>query len=216
MKLSRRCAISADKTTYANQWHAESEALVAARQRANEIHVISPSPAAAALLSVLVASTGAKAVVEVGTGSGITGLAIFAGMSDDGVLTTIDADGHHQAAAKEAFAVGGHDGSGARLITGIASEVLPRLADGAYDAVVLNAIDEDPLPFIEQATRLLRSGGAVIFTNALGDDSIAADPAARDPRTNALRAAADAVQADETLTSALLPIDNGILIAVKA
>ncbi len=161
------------------------------------------------------AATGAKAVVEVGTGTGITGLAIFNGMADDGILTTIDSDAQHQGAAKSAFASAAIDAGRARLITGIPGEVLPRLTDAAYDVVVINDPAADPQGYFEQALRLLRVGGVVVFARALGDAATAADPGQRDPKTNAFRELGDAAKAHENTVTALLPLDDGILIAVK-
>jgi hypothetical protein len=86
----------------------------------------------------LAAALRAKAVVEVGTGVGVSGLRILESMDADGILTTIDAEPNHQIAAKETFVEAGIVGGRARLITGNPAAVLPRLADGAYDLVVIN------------------------------------------------------------------------------
>lgn len=211
----RRFTISADITSYSDAWQTQSEPAVAARARSTEAGVSAPSASSTAVVAALIAATGARAVVEVGTGTGITGLAIFRGMSPDGVLTTIDADGNHQSAAKAAFAAAEIDHGRARLITGVPGEVLPRLTDGGYDAVVINDPSSDPQVYLEQALRLLRTGGVVVLANALGDGARATDPGQRDPQTSALRELGDSVKANEDLVSALLPLDNGLLIAVK-
>ncbi len=154
-------------------------------------------------------------MVEVGTGAGVSGLAIFGGMTSDGILTTIDADGNHQSAAKAAFSGAAIDPGRARLITGVPSEVLPRLTDGAYDAVVINDLTGEPAFYLDQALRLLRSGGVVVFAGALGEGARASDPAQRDPQATALRDLGEAAKANEELVTALLPLDNGLLVAVK-
>lgn len=56
-----------------------------------------------ALLSLLAKLSGGKAVVEVGTGAGVSGLWLLSGMGEDGVLTTIDIEPEHQRTAKQAF-----------------------------------------------------------------------------------------------------------------
>lgn len=61
------------------------------------------TPAVGALLSVLAKVAKAKAVVEVGTGVGVSGLWLLSGMRDDGVSTTIDVEPEHQRLAKQAF-----------------------------------------------------------------------------------------------------------------
>lgn len=52
----------------------ESEAIVQARQRADELGVTAVSPAAGALLRMFAAMVHAKAIVEIGTGTGVTAL----------------------------------------------------------------------------------------------------------------------------------------------
>ena len=81
----------------------------------------------------------AKTVVEVGTGSGVSGLALFAGMQPDGVLTSVDIEPEHQQAARQAFLAVGIPTQRFRLISGPALSVLPRLSDGAYDMVFVDA-----------------------------------------------------------------------------
>ena len=212
---SRRFTISADITSYSDAWQTQSEPAVAARARSTEVGASTPSATSTAMLAALIAATGARAVVEVGTGTGLTGLAIFQGMSADGVLTTIDADGNHQSEAKAAFAAAEIDPGRARLITGVPREVLPRLTDGGYDAVVVNDPSSDPQVYVEQALRLLRAGGIVVVANSLGDGASVTDPGQRDPHTSALRELGNSIKANDALVSALLPLDNGLLVAVK-
>ena len=55
---------------------------------------------AGAGLRFLAAAIGARAVVEIGTGTGVSGLWLLRGMAADGVLTSIDMDPEHQRAAR--------------------------------------------------------------------------------------------------------------------
>lgn len=201
--------------SFCDDWQTESDAASSAREQSAQLGAVAPSATGAALLTTLIAATGAKAAVEVGTGTGITGLAIVAGMAPDAILTTIDADASHQAAAKSAFRAAGIDSGRTRLITGAPAEVLPRLTDGGYDAVVINDLGSDPQAFYEQALRLLRTGGVMVITGALGAGHAVADPSIRDDRTTALRDLNDAAKSNENLTCALLPFNDGTILAVK-
>lgn len=209
----RRCAISAQAATYAETWQVQTEQQTTARTRGNEASAPSPGAASSALISVLIASVAAKSVVEVGTGSGVSGLAIYTGLGKDGALTSIDADGNFQALAKEAFSNAGI--TNARLINGVPGQVLTRLADEAYDAIVVNELSETPGEYLEQALRLLRPGGVLIITGVLGKDGRVADLSVRDAAEVRLRELGDAVKSNEALTSVLLPIDSGLLAAIK-
>src|SRR5438046_54246 len=125
--------------SYAESLVTEDDVLVAARDRARELGCVPIGPNGGATLRVLAAATGARSVVEVGTGAGVSGLYLLAGMAADGVLTTIDVEGENQRAAKEAFTEAGIATSRYRLINGSAAEVLPRLRDEAYDLVFVDA-----------------------------------------------------------------------------
>ncbi|MDI3315478.1 MAG: O-methyltransferase [Mycobacterium sp.] len=193
---------------------AEDAILAAARERAMDIGARAVTPAVGALLSVLVKLSGGKAVVEVGTGAGVSGLWLLSGMSDDGVLTTIDIEPEYQRVAKQAFAEAGIGPSRTRLISGRAQQVLTRLADGSYDLVFIDADPIDQPQYVVEAVRLLRPGGVVVVHGAaLGGR--AGDPAARDADVTAVREAARLIAEDERLTPALVPLGDGLLAAVR-
>lgn len=162
---------------------------------------------------MLAAAVGARTVVEVGTGTGVSGLYLLGGMPDDGVLTTIDVEPEHQRAARETFAEAGVRPNRTRLITGRALDVLPRLTDGAYDLVLLDADKRDFDAYLEQALRLLRVGGVLAVDNALWHDKVA-DPAQRDETTTAIREMGKRVRENERLVPAMLPTGDGLLVAV--
>ena len=192
----------------------EDAVLAAARERAVEIGAAAVTPAVGALLSLLAKLSGGKAVAEVGTGAGVSGLWLLSGMSDDGVLTTIDIEPEYLRLAKEAFTEAGIGQSRTRLIAGRAQEVLTRLADDSYDLVFIDADPIDQPDYVVEGVRLLRSGGVVVVHRAaLGGR--AGDPAARDAEVVAVREAARLIAEDERLTPALVPLGDGVLAAVR-
>src|SRR6202790_2748384 len=123
---------------HAEESISEDQIVAAARERAVDAGAGAVSPAVGALLSLLTKLSGGKAVVEVGTGAGVSSLWLLSGMSDDGVLTTIDIEPEHQRIAKEAFSDASIGPSRTRLISGRAQEVLTRLADDSYDLVFID------------------------------------------------------------------------------
>nr|WP_275452034.1 class I SAM-dependent methyltransferase [Protofrankia coriariae] len=103
-----------------------------------------------------------------------------------------------------------------RLITGRALDVLPRLTDSAYDLVFCDGDQREATDYLNQALRLLRAGGIVVFTGALAGGRVA-DPDARDAETTAARELVTAVRDDSRLTPMLLTTGNGgLLVAVVA
>jgi predicted O-methyltransferase YrrM len=192
----------------------EDALLAAARERAIEIGAGEVTRAVGALLSLLTKLSGGKAVAEVGTGAGVSGLWLLSSMSDDGVLTTIDIEPEYLRLAKQAFSEAGIVPSRTRLISGRAQEVLTRLADESYDLVFIDADPIDQPDYVVEGVRLLRSGGViVVHSAALGGR--AGDPAARDAEVVAVREAARLIAEDERLTPALVPLGDGVLAAVR-
>ena len=191
----------------------EDEIVTAARERAVDTGAGAITPAAGALLGLLSRLSGGRAVVEVGTGAGVSGLWLLSGMREDGVLTTIDVEPEYQRLAKQAFSEAGIGPGRTRLITGRAQEVLTRLADASYDLVFIDAAPGEQPHFVGEAVRLLRAGGLIVLHHAALDGR-AGDPDAHDGDVVAVREAARMIAEDERFTPVLVPLADGILIAV--
>ena len=188
--------------------------LTAARARAKEVGVVPIAPGGGATLRFLASMLDARSVVEVGTGTGASGVWLLRGMRDDGVLTTVDLEVEHQRLARESFTEAGIPPQRFRLIAGAALEVLPRLTDGHYDIVFCDGDKREYGDYFQAALRLLRPGGVVAFDNALWHDKVA-DPAQRDPETVTIRELGHAVAADDRVLPLLLPVGDGLLLARK-
>jgi predicted O-methyltransferase YrrM len=199
---------------YSEEFIAETEAIEKARARGEELGCTPIMPGAGSVLRLLAAAVNAKTVVEVGTGAGVSGLWLLSGMPSDGILTTIEVEAEHQREAKKAYAAAGIAPQRTRVITGRALDVLPRLTDGAYDMVVIDADKAEYPQYVEQALRLLRSGGVLALDNMLWHDKVA-DPAIRDQTTTTLRNLGKELRDNESLLPCLLPVGDGVLAAVK-
>jgi predicted O-methyltransferase YrrM len=199
---------------YAEGYLPEDEVLDRARQRAQEVGTMPVGPGGGAVLRLLAATLDARAVVEIGTGAGVSGVWLLRGMRPDGVLTTVDIEPEHHRMARETFADAGFAANRTRVITGRALEVLPRLSDSVYDLVFCDADKKEYAEYLAAAVRLLRPGGLVAFDNALWHDRVA-DPAQRDAETVAIRQLGKEVRDDPRLVPALLPVGDGLLVAVK-
>jgi predicted O-methyltransferase YrrM len=160
-------------------------------------------PTTGAALRFLATAINARAVVEVGTGCGSSGIWLLRGMRPGGVLTSVDTEPEYQRLARKAFAQAGFASNQARLILGRALDVLPRLSDGAYDLVFCDA-DTDSYPdYLAAGLRLLRVGGVIVFDDALP------------PFVSGTSELAEMVKTDERLVPLLLPVAGGLLTAVK-
>ncbi len=199
---------------YAEAFVPEDDVLAAGRQRAAEVGCVPIGPGGGAALRFLAAVLGARAVAEIGTGTGVSGVWMLRGMASDGVLTTVEPEAEHQRLARQTFTEAGFGGARTRTILGRALDVLPRLADGGYDLVFCDGDKREYPDYAAEAYRLLRPGGVLAMDNALWHDKVA-DPAQRDPETVALREVGRSLAEDERWVSLLLPVGDGLLVALR-
>lgn len=186
----------------------EDEPLLAARANAADLGGTPPvPPPVGAVLRYLATAIGARAVVEVGTGCGTSGIWLLRGMRAGGVLTSVDTEPECQRLARKAFSQAGFAANQARLILGRAVDVLPRLSDGAYDLVFCDADPARYPDYLASGLRLLRQGGIIVF-----NDVFAAAPSQAQAGAQEL---AELMRTDERLVPLLLPVADGILTAVK-
>ncbi|MDR2565851.1 MAG: class I SAM-dependent methyltransferase [Bifidobacteriaceae bacterium] len=199
---------------FAEDFIPESEALTHARSRAQELGIAAPSPGAGALLGVVAGALKAAAAVEIGTSAGVGIIYLLSAMPPGGIVTSVDVEAEHQHAAREALREAAIPLSQVRLINSRPAEVLPRLADGAYDLVLLGGNKLDYADRLADAIRLLRPGGVLAIDGALADGRVP-DPARRDPVTVTVREVGRELREREDLTVALNAAGDGLILAVK-
>jgi len=199
---------------FADAFVAEDDALIRARAHAYAAGLRPVSPGTGAALRLLAATGDAKSVVEIGTGTGVSGIHLLHGMRVDGVLTTVDTEPDRQQLAREAYREAGFAANRSRFICGPALDVLPRLTDGGYDLVFCDADRLEYLDYLDASLRLLRPGGLVCFEGAFGRGR-ALDAAHQDLESQRLRELMRAVRDSPRLAPVLLPTDDGLLCAVR-
>ena len=205
-----------DKLTswkYAEEFHLESDVFHAARGRANELGIESVTPSVGAQLALIASATGAKAIMEAGTGAGISGLWLLSG-SPDAVLATIDTEVEHQSAARAAFNDAKIAANRTRIISGRALDVMSNMADAAYDLVFLDADIETADEQVREAARLLRPGGVLAVAHALWRDRVP-DPVMRDDATSTHRGILRSFEKNEDFIAVLSTAGDGLLLASK-
>ncbi len=172
------------------------------------------SPGTGGALRLLAATADAKAVAEIGTGTGVSGIYLLLGMRPDGVLTTVDLQPERQQFAKTAFRAAGFAGNRARFIPGRALDVLPRLADGGYDLVFCDGDRLEYLDYLAESLRLLRPGGLVCFEGVFADGRTV-DSGAQPAEVQRVRELLRAVRESQEFVPSLLPVGDGLLCAVR-
>ena len=198
---------------FAEEFPVEPPATQAARQHALELGADPVSPAVGAQLAVLAAAIDAKSILEIGTGAGVSGLWLLQG-APTATLTTIDVEIDHQQRARQSFADAGIGSARARFIAGRAYDVLPRMNDGAYDLVLVDADPASVLDYVEHGLRIARSGGIVVVAHALWRGRVA-DPAQRDETVADFRALLTTIAESSAVTASLSTAGDGLLQLVK-
>lgn len=191
----------------------ETDVIARARAQALELGVEPIAAAIGAQAAVIVAATGARSILEIGTGVGVSGLWLLRG-GTTAMLTSIDSELDHQQHARAAFTEAGIPATRVRLITGRAIDVLPRMNEDAYDIVLVDADPASVIEYVEHALRLVRPGGTVLVAHALWKGRVA-DPAQRDAITSGFRSLVTEIAASAAVVSALSPVGDGLLQLTK-
>lgn len=187
----------------------EPSSIARARAHAVELGAAPISAALGSQIAVLAAATGARSMVEIGTGAGVSGLWLLRG-APQAVLTSIDNEPEHLAAARQAFADARIAATKARFITGRASDVLPRMNEASYDIVLVDADPENVIEYVEHGLRLVRTGGMVLVPRVLAGGRVA-DPVQRDEITAAYRSLVQETQESPAVLATVSPAAEGLL-----
>ncbi|MFB4352996.1 class I SAM-dependent methyltransferase [Microbacterium sp. LS_15] len=187
----------------------EPSAIARARAHAVELGAAPVSAAVGSQIAVLAAATGARSIVEIGTGAGVSGLWLLRG-APQAVLTSIDNEPEHLAAARQAFADARVPATKARFITGRAADVLPRMNEASYDIVLVDADPENVIEYVEHGLRLVRTGGMVLVPRVLVGGKVA-DPVQRDAVTTAFRSLIQETQESPAVLATVSSAGEGLL-----
>lgn len=163
-----------------------------------------------ALLRILVAATGARRVLEIGTFTGFSALSMAEALPDDGELVTCDIDAEVTAIARGFFDRSPH-GKKIRIALGDALETLKSVS-GPFDLVFLDADKERYPDYYEATVPMLRPGGLLVADNTLWSGEVL------DPKTAPARAIVAfnrRVTTDPRVDNVLLPVRDGIMVARK-
>jgi caffeoyl-CoA O-methyltransferase len=165
------------------------------------------------LLRVLVAVSGARRLLEVGTFTGYSALAMAAALPPDGHIDTLEVDPEHAAKAIEHIEAAGA-GDRISVHLGIALDTLEELS-GPYDLAFIDA-DKSAYPeYFERVLPLMRAGGLMVADNVLRGGRVL-ETESRDPSVMGMRAFNDMAASDPRVETVMLTVRDGVsLIRVR-
>lgn len=170
--------------------------------------------AQAVLLTMFTQLIGATNVIEIGTFTGYSSLAIARGLGPDGRLLCCDTSEEWTSIAKEAWAEA-NVADRIELVIGPAIETLHSLADNTvFDMAFVDADKEGQIQYHEELVPRLRSGGLLVVDNVLWGGMVV-DPADTRGSTEAIRAYNRHVLADPRVDNVIVSIGDGLHISRK-
>ena len=161
------------------------------------------------LLMALVHATRASLVLEIGTFSGYSSLAMASELPPGGRIVTCEIDERAAGIARRHFAASPL-GERIELRTGPAIETLKTL-EGPFDLVFIDADKTGYLDYYEAALPKLAPHGLIVVDNTLWGGRVL-DPSEDSDATRAIRRFNDHVLADERTDCVLLPVGDGMTV----
>lgn len=168
-------------------------------------------------MSLLVKLVGARRILEVGVFTGYSSLVMALALPADGRLTALDVSEEWTAVARRHWREAGvADKIDLRLRPALDSldALLAEGLAGSYDLAFIDADKQNYLGYYERCLQLLKPGGLLLVDNALWGGQVA-DPQDNGEDTCAIRALNARIHGDPRVDLSLLPIADGLMLALK-
>jgi caffeoyl-CoA O-methyltransferase len=164
-------------------------------------------------LEMLVFAARPKKVLEIGTFSGYSSLAMAAGLPPGGTITTCELSPVHAAAARRHIAASPY-ADRIEVIEGPAIDTVATLP-GPFDFVFIDADKGSYLAYYEAILPKLAPGGLIAADNTLWSGNVIKD-SDHSPDTEAIRAFNDAVAGDDRVVCVQLTVRDGVTLIRRA
>ncbi|RLA61849.1 MAG: methyltransferase [Epsilonproteobacteria bacterium] len=166
----------------------------------------------ASFLGLLLRAINAKRVLEIGTFTGYSALAMAENLPDDGELITLDINLETTEIAKSFWQKSPH-GKKITPMLGSATEIIPSLP-GTFDFVFIDADKENYLNYLNISLNKLTSSGIIVIDNVLWSGKVL-DKDSQDSSTEAIKQINNFIAENNSLYGTLLPIRDGIFLVKK-
>lgn len=152
-------------------------------------------------------------ILEIGTFTGYSAICLAEGLSEKGILHTIEINPELEDIIRKYFNEAGVSEK-INLHIGNALEIIPAL-DGSYDLVYIDADKENYLNYYKLVFNKVKKGGFIIADNVLWDGKVLKEPLPSDTETVAIKEFNTFVQNDKRVENLLLPFRDGLMITRK-
>ncbi|MGC8713715.1 MAG: class I SAM-dependent methyltransferase [Leptodesmis sp.] len=197
----------------------EPEVLTELRQETSHhpMSTMQIAPEQGQFMALLVQLMGARKTLEIGVFTGYSALVVALALPADGKVVACDVNEEFTAIARRYWEKAGVTNK-IDLHLAPALETLDQLLASAqantFDFAFIDADKSNYDNYYERALQLVRPGGLIAIDNVLWSGAVA-DPQIQDTRTNAIRALNQKLHQDERVTLSLIPIADGLTLALK-
>jgi predicted O-methyltransferase YrrM len=181
--------------------------------RAAGLPPISIAPEQGSLMQILLRATNAREVVEVGTLAGYSAIWMARALPKGGRVRTVEYSSKHAEFAR-AWIAKSDVSDRVQVFEGKGVDVLPTFAADSADAAFLDADKASYGAYLVESLRIVRKGGLILVDNAFAFGQLL-DPEPRDREVAAVRAFNDRMAEEKRLQGAIVPIGDGLWVAVK-
>ena len=175
------------------------------------------SPEQGAFLSILTKILNAKKTLDIGVFTGYSSLVVASQLPFDGEVTACDTNIEWTDIARKYWKLAGVEKK-INLVLDPAKKTLDKLlTDGAESTYDFSFIDADKINYqiyFERSLKLLRVGGVIAIDNVLWGGKVL-DNNDNDPATRAIRSFNQKLFVDERVSISMLPIGDGLTLAIK-
>jgi caffeoyl-CoA O-methyltransferase len=175
------------------------------------------SPEQGQFMGLLVELIQARNVLEIGTYTGYSSLCMALALPEDGRLVCCDMNEQWTDIARRFWSEAGVEDK-IRLHLAPALETLGKLreggGEGCFDMVFVDADKENYTAYYEECLKLLRPGGLLLADNTLWSGRVI-DPADSAASTEGIRRFNRLLHDDERISLSLLPVGDGLTLALK-
>lgn len=175
------------------------------------------SPEQGQLMALLVRVLGARRCLEIGTYTGYSALAVALALPKDGRLLCCDINREWTDIGRPFWERAGvADKIDLRLAPALQTldELIADVEAGAYHFAFIDADKENYLGYYERCLTLVRAGGLIAIDNTLWSGRVA-DERNQEPSTRALRVFNEALLQDARVDLSMLPVGDGLSLALK-
>ncbi len=171
------------------------------------------APEQGSLMQILLRLCRAREVIEVGTLAGYSAIWMARALPPEGRVRTIEVSGKHADFAEEWIAKS-DVAARIKVLRGSGGDIVPKLARDSADAAFLDADKRNCASYMKECLRIVRRGGLIMVDNAFAFGELF-DRSAQDENVAAMRAFNDAMPDETALQGIIVPVGDGLWVAVR-